>query len=491
MRINPKLLVLISILLTSCMVGPDYVRPKVLVPAKFKEAQAQKSTKNWRPIKPQDISDRGSWWLVFHDPVLNDLELQLNQYNQSAVQAAANYRQSLALVEQARAGLFPTLAGSANVFRQKQGGGTSSSINTAGGSTSTSITTSNTVLSAVAPTNTVYSGVLSASWEPDIWGLVRRTIEANTAAAQASGALLAATRLSLQSSLAQYYFELRTLDINQRLLDDTVHSYQKIVRLTQHQYTAGVVSRSDIVQAQSQLEMAQAQAVNNGILRGQYEHAIAVLIGRPPAYLSLNRRTSALTVPDIPVSIPSVWLERRPDIAQAERTVQNTSALIGVAVATFYPNLTLTGAATATGLSLSRLIHTPVLSWSTGAQLAQTFFDGGLRRASVHSAQAAYESSVAAYRQVVLTAFQDVEDNLIALRLLKEEYRVQRQAAVHAQQASQLMLNQYKAGTVAFSNVITTQITAYTAQKAVNDVSGLQLSAAVGLIKALGGGWSS
>ena len=493
MNINLRLkrfgmLILIVGFVSSCMVGPNYVRPKVLVPPKFKEAKASYGIKKWKPIQPQDKQERGEWWRIFHDSTLNDLEVELNRYNQSIVQTEANYKQALAIVDEARAGLFPTLSGSASLFRQKQGGGTSTVLSTTGGATTTSIATSNTTL-AKTPTTTIYSSVLNASWEPDIWGLVRRSIEANVALAQSDAALVGVTRLSAQSALAQYYFELRTVDLNQKLLENTVFGYQKMLRLTRNQYSSGVATRADILQAQTQLESAQSQALNNGILRGQYEHAIAVLIGRPPAFLSLKMKNSTLNAPNIPTEIPSIWLERRPDVAQAERLVQNASALIGVAVAAFYPNLSLTGSASASGRGLSKLIHTPALAWSTGLLLADTFFDGGFRTAKVNATKANYEAQVAAYRQVVLIAFQDVEDNLIALRLLKEQRKVQQQAAAHAKQALQLMTNQYKAGTVDFASVITAQILAYNAQKTANDVSGLEMTAAVGLVKALGGGW--
>ncbi|MDI1351162.1 MAG: efflux transporter outer membrane subunit [bacterium] len=481
----------IPFFITSCAVGPDYDRPIVVVPPQFKEAKQQKWVKNkeWHPINPIDAQNKGEWWRVFNDPILNDLEAQLIAYNQNVGASEATYRQSLAFVDQARSGFFPTLTGAFSLFRQKQGGGTSSLINTSDGTTTTNVVTSGTTL-ARAPTTTNFSSVLYATWEPDVWGLVRRTIEASQATAQSNAALVAATRLSAQGSLAQYYFELRTLDLNQQLLNKTVTAYQNIVTFTQNQYTAGIVSQADVVLAKSQLDTAQAQVLNNGILRGQYEHAIAVLIGRPPAFLYLKSNPLKLKVPLIPLEIPSLWLERRPDVAAAERLVQNRSALIGVAVAAFYPSITLTGSATASARSLSKLINTPVLGWSTGLQIAETFFDGGYRSAGVRAARAAYDAQVALYRQTTLTAFQDVEDNLIALRLLKEQSRVQNRAAANAQLALKLITNQYKAGTVAFNNVIQSQILAFNAQKTANDINGLQMTAAVGLIKAMGGGWN-
>ncbi|MCL9682676.1 efflux transporter outer membrane subunit [Legionella maioricensis] len=485
-------------LLSSCMVGPNYKRPPVLVSPKFKEVKGQPQIKqlpgpddkNWKPIHPQDYCDRGEWWKIFNDPLLNDLEKQLNEFNQNIVNAEANYRRSLAIVEQARSNLFPSLEGAFSLFRQKQGGGTTTFISTSGGTTTTG-TASSSATGSSAVTTTTYSSVLTASWEPDIWGAVRRTIEADVAVAQSNAAFVAFTRLSAQGSLAQIYFELRTLDTDQKLLDDTVNAYKKTLQLTRNQYASGVASRADIVQAQAQLESAQAQAINNGILRGQYEHAIAVLMGRPPAFLSLKFMPLATKLPEIPVEVPSVWLERRPDVAQAERLVQQTSALIGVAVAAYFPTLTLTGSASAAANSFHKLIHTPSIGWSAGLQAAETLFDAGFRAATVRSAKAAYYAQIAAYRQSVLTAFQDVEDNLIALRLLREQLIVQNKAAASANLALKLVINQYKAGTVDYASVVTSQINAYTAQKAANDVAGLLMSTEVGLIKALGGGWDA
>lgn len=477
------------------MVGPNYKPPKLLIPNHFKEAKKQiqikpvppPDTKCWKPIQPQKVCAQSQWWTIFNDPTLNDLEDQLNRYNQNVANAYTNYRQALAIVDQARAGLFPTITSAFNLFRQKQGGGTATFITTSGDTTTTG--TAATSARGFGLTTTTYSTFLSASWEPDLWGAVGRTIEADVAVAQSDAALLAVTRLSAQGALAQYYFELRTLDRDQRLLDDTVRAYQQTLRLTQNQYKAGVAARSDIVQAQAQLQTQQALALNNGILRGQYEHAIAVLMGRPPAYLNIQPMPLVVQFPKIPLEIPTVWLERRPDVAQAERLVQQASALIGVAIAAYFPTLTLTGTASAAGNSLHQLVHTPSLGWTAGLQLAETIFDAGFRAATVRAAKATYFAQVAAYRQAVLTAFQDVEDNLIALRILRQQLRQQQMAANSATTALRLITNQYKAGTVNFTSVLTAQIAAFTAQKTANDDAGLLMSAEVGLIKALGGGW--
>lgn len=481
-------LILMPLLLSSCLVGPNYVRPKVVGSPEFKEAKGKRVAgpigKNWKPIEPQDDMDRGQWWKIFNDPVLNDLEDQLNHFNQSIANVEATYRQSLAIVDEARASFFPTIVGAFSLFRERQGGGATSFISSTG-----AVGTATTGVQSQPVTITNITSILNATWEPDIWGLVRRTVEADRSLAESNAALIGATRLSAQGSLAQFYFELRTLDKNQKFLDNTVKSYKKILLLTLNQYKSGVASRADVVQAQSQLEVAQAAAINNGILRGQYEHAIAVLMGRPPAYFSLKFMPLNAKPPTIPLTVPSVWLERRPDIAQSERLIQQDSALIGVATAAFFPTLSLSGTLTASGNSFHQLIHTPSIGWSAGLQLAETIFDGGLRSATVRAAKAAYWAQVAAYREVVLTAFQDVEDNLISLRILREQSVVQDKAAASARFALKLVVNQYKSGTVAYSSVLTAQIAAFSAEQAANNVDGLQMTSAVGLIKSLGGGW--
>ncbi|WP_274519319.1 efflux transporter outer membrane subunit [Legionella steigerwaltii] len=477
-----------SFLLPSCMVGPNYVPPKLVVPPQFKEAKGKKEIgvkrKNWKPIQPQDDMERGEWWKIFNDPVLNDLENQLYHFNQSIVNAEANFRQSLAIVDQARASLYPTVVGAFSLFEQRQAGGSTSIISTSG-----TTGTATTNIAPAATVTTIYTAFLNASWEPDLWGLVRRTIEADLSLAESNEALIGVTRLSAQGALAQYYFELRTLDKVQKYLDDTVIAYRKILQLTKNQYRSGVVSRANVVQAQIQLESAQASAINNGILRGQYEHAIAVLMGRPPAYFSLKPAIINLKPPTIPLQVPTAWLERRPDIAQAERLVQQASALIGVAVAAYFPTLTLTGTISAAGHSFHQLFHKPAISWSTGFQLAETIFDGGYRSAGVRAAKAQYMAQVANYRQVVLSAFQNVEDYLISLLLLEKQSIVQDKEASDALFALKIVKNQYRSGTVPYANVLTAQISALAAEQAATQVDGLQMSSAVGLVKALGGGW--
>lgn len=483
------LISLISIL-SACTVGPDYHRPSVYIPHQFKEAKGKKfigkNSSDWKLAQPKQINYHQPWWKIFGDKKLNNLEDQLNCSNQSIAAAAANYRQAQALVAEVRADFYPTVSGSASFTRQKQSGSTSFISNNTTGAPTTGTASTGVGINRITNTHNI---IFNASWEPDIWGLVRRTVEASEASSEASGALLASTRLSAQGSLAQYYFEMRALDTDQKILNETVTSYKKTLQLTKNQYASGVASRADIVQAQSQLEAAEASAINNRINRAIYEHAIAVLIGKPPAALSLSPRPLTATPPPIPIGIPSVILERRPDIAQAERTMAAASAQIGVAVAAYYPTLTLTGSASFFGKGLSHWISMPALGWAYGPQLSQIIYDGGLRSATVAAAEAGYSSTIATYRQTVLAAFQNVEDNLATLRILNAEAVVQNQALASAKLALKLVINQYKSGTVPFSSVITAQIAAFTAEKNAADITGLRMNASVGLILALGGSW--
>lgn len=469
--------------ITACTVGPNYVRPTSPVPTQYKEVD-----EHWLVAKPNDACDRGDWWVMFHDSELNILESQVNISNQTIAAAAASYQQAQDLVDEARSGYFPTIAASYALTRQKSSStSTTSSAGTAASSTTGATTTTGTIPTR-APVTT-HEWILDGSWEPDLWGSVRRAVEASSANAQASGAQLANSQLSAQATLAEDYFSLRALDTDQQLLDDTVKSDQQILNITQNKYKAGVSSLADVVTAKSQVEVAQAAAINNGISRAQFEHAIAVLIGQPPENFSQPQKPLTETPPVIPVSIPSLLLERRPDIAQQERLVAQANAQIGVAESAYFPNLLLTANTSATAVG-SDLISAPALGWSLGAQLAETIFDGGLRSAAVAASKANYQVTVANYRQTVLAAFEDVEDNLASLRILNQEAAVQNQAAANAKLALQLTINDYKAGTVDYSTVLTSQLTAFTAEKNAADVNGLRMSAAVGLIKALGGGWN-
>jgi NodT family efflux transporter outer membrane factor (OMF) lipoprotein len=498
MRLH-ALFLLMLFLLSACVVGPDYKRPAVQVPTKYKEA-----TKGWKIAKPKDACQRGPWWKLFHDAQLNALEEQLNHSNQNLANAIANYQAAAYLIDEARASYFPTITGSAALTRQKSG------ANSAGSFTSTSIlnptssgtdsttgssTATSSGVASVGTSNgnpsTSHSLLLNGTWEPDIWGSVRRTVEADASAAQSSAALVAVTQLSAQASLAQFYFELRGVDMDQKILDDTVKADKGILTLTQNEYKAGTAAESDIVQARSQLEAAQALAINNGINRATYEHAIAVLIGAPPENFSILRRVAPVKPPPIPLSVPSQLLERRPDIAQSERLMAEANAQIGIAIAAYFPSLTLSASGNVTNPGFAHWFSIPDLSWSLGTQLAETIYDGGLRAATVFAARATYRADVAAYRQTVLAAFQDVEDNLASLRILKQQVIVQNKAAADANLALKIVLNEYKAGTVNFSAVLMAQINALSATKSASDVQYLSMSSAVGLIKALGGGWDA
>ncbi|MGE3318537.1 MAG: efflux transporter outer membrane subunit [Candidatus Berkiella sp.] len=469
------------LVICGCTVGPDYVKPHVEVPVAFKEATpsvAQISPpKGWKMAQPEDDAVRGSWWIPFHDPVLNALICQVAVSNQNIMQAEAQYRQALALVNQTRAGFFPTVSSNADVSRSKTS--TFNNLNSESGS--------NSDFGDNVSNN--YRLTFDATWEPDLWGSLRRNVEANRAAASASFAELALTTLSMQATLAQTYFQLRGLDGDQRVLDNTLHNYQKLLKITRNRYDVGVASKGDVLQVQSQLEQAEVAAIDNRINRAVYEHAIAVLIGMPPAHFSLPPCDDRNEVPSIPVEVPSTLLERRPDIAQAERLVAEANAQIGVAIAAYFPVLTLSGNYGWNTNHFPQMFSGPASLWSLGSQLAQTLFDAGARWANVQGTKANYDATVANYRQVVLSAFQEVEDNLATLRILEKELKVQQNALQTARQSLQLVMNEYQAGTKGLTDVLLAEVTVYTAEKNTNDIEYRRFIAAVGLIKAMGGGW--
>lgn len=454
-----------SLSLCACTVGPDYVRPSAPTSQTYKELAG------WKLAQPDGAQPRGPWWEIYRDPMLNNLVTQVATANQTVIQAEAAYRQERALVAQARSAFFPTVG--ASVSSTRSGG---SQRQNSGPATSKLNTLS-----------------LDASWEPDLWGAVRRNVEASQANAQASAASFGDTLLSLQSELAIDYFELRGLDATEKLLTETVAGDQKALQLTQNQYNVGVAQMSDVVLAQTQLVSVQAQAVNVGVQRSQLEHAIAVLIGKPPANFSLAPMplTTAMLVPPAPAGVPSTLLERRPDIASAERKVAAANAEIGVATAAYYPNLTLSASGGFASPNFANWLSLPNRFWSVGPQLAATLFDGGARSAQVEAARAVYDQNVASYRQTVLTAFQEVEDSLAGLRILEQEYALQQQAVALAQKSLDLELNRYKAGTVTYNDVITTQTTLLTNQETEVSLLSQRVAFTVSLIKALGGGWDT
>jgi NodT family efflux transporter outer membrane factor (OMF) lipoprotein len=460
----------LAIFIAGCAVGPDYQRPAATIPASYKEAP-----EGWKVAQPGDQADRGTWWTVYNDERLNDLEPRLNQSNQSIAQFAAAYRQARALVGEARAAYFPTIGASASASRSGTGAGNRS--------------TNSSSFGQQGSVNNQFSLALDASWEPDLWGSVSRTVAAQTAGQQGAAADLANARLSAQATLAQDYFQLRSLDAQQKLLDETVAAYEQSLKLTQNQYAQGIVARSDVIQAQTQLQSAQASAIDNGVARAQFEHAIAVLVGEPASTFSLPPIPLDATPPTVPVQMPSAILERRPDIASAERKAAAANEQIGIEMAAYFPTLTLSAQGGFESSVLSQLLRAPSRFWTLGPDIAATIFDGGLRSARTEAARAAYDQNVATYRQTVLTAFQDVEDNLASLRILEREIVVQQQAVESAQQALAIINNQYKAGTVAFISVLTAQTTAFTAQQKLANIAGQRMVSSVGLVKALGGGW--
>lgn len=450
-------------LLAGCAVGPDYQRPAVATPAGYKEAA------EWKLAEPKDEAPRGNWWEIYGDAELNALVAQVAISNQNVLAAAAQYRQALALLGVAQAGYYPTLGAGLSASRAQ---GASS----AGGASPG--TTANTVRLA-----------FSASWEADIWGHIGHNVEANQASAQASDADLRSALLSAQATLVQSYFQLRVNDAQQRLLEQTIAAYERSLQITRNRYEAGVAGRVDVAQAETQLKSTQAQAVDLGVQRAQLEHAIAVLIGKAPAEFQLKPTDGLAPLPPVPPTLPATLLERRPDIAAAERRMAAANAQIGVAQAAFFPALSFNAAAGYQSSSFSHLLSLPNRFWSIGPALAATLFDAGARSAQKEGAVAGYEKSVASYRQTVLAAFQEVEDNLAALRQLGAEAVLQRAAAQSAADALALTENQYRAGTVSYLNVVATQAAALGAQRNELDIAGRRLVANTVLLKALGGDW--
>jgi NodT family efflux transporter outer membrane factor (OMF) lipoprotein len=472
-RIASRLLSFVVCCVASgCAVGPDYKRPETPVPQGFKEVG------NWKSAEPRDAAERGRWWEIFGDEKLNELESQLEVSNQTLRASEAQYRQAYALVRSARSSYYPTIRAGGSATRSESGTGAANA-----GSPTLGI--------PIQHVQNTYSLSADASWELDLWGKLRRQTESARATAEASAADLAGARLSLQAELAADYFSLRIVDETNRLLERTVTSFQEAVRLTTNRYNAGVVSRSDVVQSQAQLKIAQAQLIDLGSDRAQLEHAIAVLLGKAPADFALEPIEKPTTVPDAPQAVPSAVLEQRPDIAGAERRVASANAQIGVARAAFFPDLTLSGTGGYRSSSTANLISLPNRFWSVGPALAQTLFAGGALRAQSARAEAAYDESVANYRQTVLTGFQEVEDNLAALRILNDETQVENEAVDLVRESVLLITNQYKAGTVGFLDVVNLQQSLYTNERTALGLQGRRLAAYINLVKALGGGWSA
>lgn len=462
-----SVLALIIGFISACSVGPDYTRPAVQSPAAYKELPAvQKS------LAIDDVVTQ-NWWEIFADPELSALEEKVDINNQNIAQAEARFRQARALVQQTRAAYFPTVTVGVGITR------------TAPSETARSSTSSNN------QTFTNHSLPIDVSWEVDVWGRIRRSVESSQALAQASKADLEAARLSARAELAQDYFLLRSLDNEKQILDDTVVAFQKSLQLTENRYRSGIASRGDVLQAETQVKTTQAEAIDIGVQRARLEHAIALLIGKAPADLTIASAPLAITPPTIPAGVPAELLKRRPDVASAERTLASANAQIGVAEAAYYPTLSLDSQGGFESSSWSKWISALGRFWSAGFSLSETVFDGGARGAQVEQAKAVYDSDMAAYRQTALTGFQEVEDNLAALRILAEEANAQDEAVRAAQQSLAVTTNQYQAGIVSYLNVVVAQSIALTNERTAVDILGRRLNACVLLVKALGGGWKA
>lgn len=464
-----ELLLSACALVSGCTVGPTYVRPSAPVPS----SGAYKEVGNWQPAQPVDATPRGKWWEVFQDAKLNELEGSIDVSNQSLKAAEAQYTQARAAVRFYRSGYFPVVSAQGSATRERQ------SQNKALYSTGEAVTYNDYLLP------------VDVSYEPDIWGQVRRQVESARAQMQASAADLAAVSLSLHAELAMDYFQLRGLDTEAQLLNNTVDAFQKSLQLTQDRFKGGLASAVDVAQAQTQLETTRAQAIDVGVERAAYEHAVAVLTGQPPSGFSLVFSPLSVPAPMIPPGLPSELLERRPDIAAAERQMDSANAQIGVARSAYYPTVTLSGGGGFETAALGSLISGPSALWAIGASAFGTIFEGGRRHAVTAEAQAAYQQTVANYRQTVLTAFQDVEDNLAAQRILQQEAVTQDNAVKAAQHSLDLSLNRYKGGVTSYLEVTTAQSLALSDERAAADILTRRMVAGVLLIKALGGGWTT
>jgi NodT family efflux transporter outer membrane factor (OMF) lipoprotein len=466
----------LTLLMAACAVGPNYKRPSAPVPSEYKEQaalQAPTPTGEWKPAEPKDDLLRGNWWEIFGDPELNLLEERIDVSNQNIAQVEAQFRGARAAVRGARADFLPTVTASPSATRSQ------ASANRA---TSFSATSS-------GKTVTDYLLPVDLSYEADIWGRVRRNVESGVANAQASAADLETVRLTMHAELASDYLQLRGVDAERRLLESNVTAFETALQLTINRHNQGIVSGVDVAQAETLLYTTRAQLTDLGVARSQLEHAIAILIGKPPGDFAIPSLPIVYTPPPIPVGLPSDLLERRPEIAAAERRVASANAQIGVATAAFFPRLLLAASGGYESANLATWFSLPSRFWSVGPSLAATLFDGGKRRAATEQARAAYDGTVAAYRLNVLTAFQEVEDNLAALRILAQESAQQEEAVAAAERSLTLARNRYGAGITTYLEVITAQSATLSDARVAIDILTRRLTASVNLIKALGGGW--
>ena len=454
------------VLLAGCSVGPNYVRPTTPAPAAYKELG------QWKPAEPRDDLARGPWWDRYGDAELSRLEQEVTAGNQDLVASEARFRQARALVANARADWWPTVTIGVSATRARQSANLGTSF-------------------ASGRTTNEFAMPIEASWELDVWGRIRRNVESSRASAQASVADVEATRLSLQAAVASDYFQLRALDAQRKLFDETVSDFERSLTLTQRRYAQGVASGADVAEAETLLESARAQAVDLGLARAQLEHAIATLVGKPAGDFSLAAAPLDATPPEIPAGVPSELLERRPDVAVAERDAAAANAQIGVAEAAYFPTISLGASGGFTSSHVDDWLTWPSRVWSLGPSATETVFDGGKRRSLTAEARAAYDERVAAYRKSVLAAFQNVEDELAAVRLLEDEGRRQANAVAAALRAVRIATDQYKAGTVSYLDVVTVQATALANQRTAVDILGRRTVASVLLVESLGGGWST
>jgi NodT family efflux transporter outer membrane factor (OMF) lipoprotein len=461
----------LTLLLAGCATGPAYVRPGVDVPGAFKERAAAVPAPGWKPASPQDAQDRGAWWEIFQDAALNQLEARVSVSNQTIVKAVATLQQARAVVGQARSAYFPTIQAGVEPNRSR---------------------TSQTVVGRQGLAGrTVWdnTAALSASWEPDLFGKVGHAVAGAKAREQASAADLASVELSMHAELAVDYFDLRGVDTQTDLLQQTVVAFEAALDIATQRFNAGVASDSDVALAQTQLQTVRAQLIDLGVLRAQLEHAVATLIGEAASTFVLPANATQLAPPNVPAGVPSQLLERRPDVAAAERLVAASNADVGSATAAFFPDLmlSLTGGFESGGFS--QWVSAPSRFWAVGLPLVGTLFDGGLRKQKLNGAKAMYDSAVADYRQVVLTSFQEVEDNLAALRVLAEESGAQQLAVSAAQHELDLATQRYRGGAIGYLEVVTAQSAALANERTAIDIARRRLDASVLLVKALGGLW--
>jgi NodT family efflux transporter outer membrane factor (OMF) lipoprotein len=459
----------LAVLITGCAVGPTYERPSTPAVSNFKEAEG------WVPAAPADALERGPWWTLFGDPVLDGLAARVEVSNQNVAAAVAAYAQARAVVREQRASLFPSVTLGGGATRSGSGGST----------------TASSASSSSGRTGNNYQLSIGGSWEPDVWGRLGRAVDGATAGSQASAADLASAKLSAQGELAINYFSLRQIDAQKGLLQETIDGYKRALEIAQNRYNAGIVGKTDVLQAQTQLANAQADDAGLVRQRAQLEHAIAVLVGEAPGNFSLPRAEWKPSVPEVPVGVPSTLLQRRPDIAAAERRVAVANEQIGIAKSAYYPSLSLSASY---GLGASRvadLFSASSSVWSLGLQVAQVLFNAGATGARVEGSEAAHAQTVARYRQTVLAAFQDVEDQLAATRVLLVQQELRRQASASADQVEQQVLNRYRSGQVSYTEVIAAQATALSARRALVQAMADRQTTAVALIQSLGGGWQT